>query len=196
MTFRFNEDLMLEDARVLLRPMVKTDADKLLHAASKDPELLRYSPSPITNRLQLQAYVDRAVELRATGQRYTFTVLDKLRNAFAGSTSYLHISPPDDRLEIGATWYGPEFQRSGLNRHCKLLLLTHAFEVLGAERVEFRTDERNAASRKAIEGIGGCYEGLLRQHMLMPDGFRRNTVCYSILKEEWPALKAHFPIAP
>jgi RimJ/RimL family protein N-acetyltransferase len=124
--------------------------------------------------------------------RYTFTVFDKTKNAYAGSTSFLNISNPDDRLEIGATWYGKEFQRTGLNRNCKYLLMQYAFDNVGAERVEFRTDERNLASRQAIEKIGGQFEGILRRHTVMYDGFRRNTVCYSILKREWNELKNHF----
>ena len=133
--------------------------------------------------------------MRENGIRYTFTVWDKMEQAFAGSTSFLNISEADDRLEIGATWYGRKFQRTGLNRHCKFLLLSYTFEVLKAVRVEFRTDERNTDSRTAIEKIGGIYEGTLRTHMLMPDGHRRNTACYSILSSEWMDLKNKFPVA-
>jgi N-acetyltransferase len=99
------------------------------------------------------------------------------------------VSDKDQRLEIGWTWFGKAFQRTGLNRNVKFLMLQYAFEQLQFERVELKTDERNHPSRKAIEGIGGKFEGILRSHMQLPDGFRRNTVYYSILKAEWPALK-------
>ncbi|MBS1568016.1 MAG: GNAT family N-acetyltransferase [Bacteroidetes bacterium] len=189
MQFPFEKEIVLEDAVALLRPARAEDATALLDVAIRDKDLLQYSPKPIHTPELLRAYMDRAVAMRKRHERYTFTVFDKRRNAFAGSTSFLNISDPDDRLEIGATWYGKEFQRTGLNRHCKYLLMDFAFGELGAERVEFRTDERNQASRRAIEGIGGRFEGMLRHHMLMHDGFRRNTVCYGMLRPEWEEVK-------
>src|SRR5690606_4403529 len=103
------------------------------------------------------------------------------------------ISLKDLRLEIGWTWIDRATQGSGLNKHCKYLLLSYAFENLGIQRIEFKTDSRNIQSRKAIEKIGGVYEGLLRNHTLLPDGYRRDTVYYSILKAEWEAVKRrHF----
>lgn len=185
MHFPFEEQITLENSVALLRPMRQEDAEALLAVATADKQLLQYSPVPISSRELLLAYISRALESRDRKERYTFTVFDKRRNAYAGSTSFMNVSDRDDRLEIGSTWYGKEFQRTGLNRNCKYLLLEYAFEGLGAERVELRTDERNRASREAIEGIGGRYEGLLRRHMLMSDGFRRNTACYSILRDEW-----------
>jgi RimJ/RimL family protein N-acetyltransferase len=163
-----------------------------LPVATKDKDLLQFSPAPIYTKDLLQKYIDKAVENRLNKNRYTFIVFDKTQNAYAGSTSFLNISNPDDRLEIGATWYGKNFQGTGLNRNCKYLLMEFAFDKLDAERIEFKTDERNLASRKAIEKIGGQLEGILRQHTLMYDGFRRNTVCYSILKSEWRKLKSTF----
>lgn len=194
MIFDFSREIILENERVLMRPAQQGDATILAGAALSDLKLLRYSPSQIHTPALLENYIDTALRLRDEHTRYTFAVYDKTTGSWAGSTSYLNISEADDRLEIGATWYGIPYQRSGLNRHCKYLLLCHAFESLLAVRVEFRTDERNEASRKAIEKIGGKFEGTLRQHMLMPDGHRRNTVCYSILKREWEELKHRFPI--
>ncbi|VTP91657.1 Putative ribosomal N-acetyltransferase YdaF [Sphingobacterium daejeonense] len=170
-------------------PLAEQDIDHLLQVATADVDLLQYSPSPIYNRELLEKYVKKAMENRSSGIRYTFSVFDKTKCAYAGCTSLLNISNLDDRLEIGGTWYGKQFQQTGLNRNCKYLLLEYAFDTLGAERVEFRTDERNQASRTAIEKIGGQLEGILRSHTLMHDGFRRNTVCYSILKREWEGLK-------
>ena len=189
MNFSFDKEIILENAFVLVRPINATDVDNLFTVATKDKDLLQFSPTPIYTKELLKTYIDKAVDNRRDKNRYTFVVFDKKRNAFAGSTSFLNISNADDRLEIGATWYGKEFQRTGLNRNCKYLLLEYAFDNLNAERVEFKTDERNLASRKAIEKIGGQFEGILRRHTLMYDGFRRNTVCYSILKSEWNNLK-------
>jgi len=192
MNFSFDEEIILENSFVLLRPINKTDLDHLLPVATKDEDLLQFSPAQICTRELLKTYIDTAVENKINKNRYAFTVFDKTGNRFAGSTSFLNISNPDDRLEIGSTWYGKEFQKTGLNRNCKYLLLQYAFDTLEAERVEFKTDERNLASRNAIEKIGGQFEGILRRHTLMSDGFRRNTICYSILKPEWAALKKHF----
>jgi len=192
MNFQFDKDIILENSFVLLRPINKQDIENLLEVATKDKDLLQFSPSPVYNEELLTEYIDKAIQYRQNNIRYTFCVFDKTKNAYAGSTSFLNISNPDDRLEIGATWYGKEYQRTGLNRNCKYLLLEYAFDKLSAERVEFKTDERNIASRKAIEKIGAQFEGLLRRHTLMYDGFRRNTVCYSILKSEWQDLRIQF----
>jgi len=192
MNFSFDEEIILENNFALLRPINKADIDNLLAIAIKDKDLLQFSPVPVYTKSLLKEYIDKAVDNRLNKSRYTFIVFDKIQNAYAGSTAFLNISNPDDRLEIGATWYGKEFQRTGLNRNCKYLLLQYAFDNLEAERVEFKTDERNSASRKAIEKIGGQFEGILRRHTLMYDGFRRNTVYYSILRSEWSKLKNHF----
>ncbi len=176
----------------MLKPICEADVENLLTVAIKHKDLLQFSPSPIYSKELLEAYIDKAVENRQHKIRYTFCVFDKTKNAYAGSTSFLNVSNADDRLEIGGTWYGKEFHGTGLNKNCKYVLLEFAFDTLNAERIEFKTDERNIASRKAIEKIGGKYEGLLRQHTLLYDGFRRNTVCYSILKSEWQHLKPQF----
>lgn len=107
----------------------------------------------------------------------------------AGATRYLNIMPKDRGLEIGGTWYGPEFQRTIVNTECKHLLLKHAFESLGCIRVQLKTDLRNERSQKAIERIGAVREGVLRNHMILPDGHCRHSVFYSILDTEWPGVK-------
>ena len=107
----------------------------------------------------------------------------------AGATRYLNIVPQDRGLEIGGTWYGPEFQRTAVNTECKYLLLSHAFETLGCIRVQLKTDLRNERSQKAIERIGAVKEGVLRNHMILPDGRYRHSVFYSILDTEWPEVK-------
>jgi RimJ/RimL family protein N-acetyltransferase len=192
MNFTFDKEIILENKSVLLRPIQKPDVDNLLIVATRDKDLLQFSPTPIYTKYLLQNYIEKVIGSRQTKIRYPFIVFDKTQNAYAGSTSFLNISNADDRLEIGGTWYGKDFQRTGVNRNCKYLMLQYAFDKLNAERVEFKTDERNQASRKAIEKIGGQFEGLLRRHTLMHDGFRRNTACYSILKSEWEQLAIHF----
>ena len=107
----------------------------------------------------------------------------------AGATRYLNIMPRDRGLEIGGTWYGLDFQRTAVNTECKYLLLRHAFETLGAIRVQLKTDSRNVRSQKAIERIGGVKEGVLRNHMILPDGTIRHSVFYSILDSEWEGVK-------
>lgn len=192
MPFPFNENIILENERTRLQPVSVEDTANLLAVATADEKLLQYSPSRIHSAEYLKEYIEKALALRANSERYTFSVFDKQANEYAGSTSFLNISDYDMRLEIGATWIGRKFQKTGLNRNCKYLLLGYAFDNLLYERVEFRTDERNTASRTAIENIGGRLEGILRSHTLMPDGFRRNTACYSILKNEWEQMKDSF----
>ncbi len=196
MNFPFDYPIILENSKVLRRPIEQTDFQYLLPLALEDKKLLQFSPAPIYSETLLETYISTAIQLRETKNRYTFIVFDKLKLAYAGSTSFLNISNNDERLEIGATWYGKSFQRTGLNRQCKFLLLEYAFEILKAHRVEFKTDERNIASRTAIEKIGATYEGNLREHTLMYDGFRRNTVYYSILKNEWEKSKDEFLTYP
>ena len=192
MDFNFEKEIILEDDRVKLRPLLPSDLDNLLPPAASDEKLVQYSPKPIHTKELMTEYIKTALADRTTHDRYAFTIFDKQANAYAGSTSFLFVSNYNLRLEIGHTWLGTGFQKTGLNRHCKFLLLSYAFDELGFERVEFKTDERNNASRTAIEKIGGKLEGILRSHTLMNDGFRRNSVYYSILKSEWPAVKLQF----
>ncbi len=109
----------------------------------------------------------------------------------AGATRFLNIMPADRGLEIGGTWYGMDFQRTAVNTECKYLLMLHAFESLGAIRVQLKTDSRNERSQKAIERIGAKKEGILRNHMILPDGYIRHSVFYSILDSEWPVVKTN-----
>lgn len=190
MNFPFSQELILENDRARLRPLLIADQDNLLDIATADNTLLQYSPMPVFNKELLTQYIAKAVHDREHNTRYPFIIFDKRQNAYAGSTSFLNISNVNSKVEIGGTWLGPSFQKTGLNRSCKLLLLTFVFETLEAERVEFKTDERNAASRKAIEAIGGQFEGILRRDTLMYDGFRRSTTYYGILREEWPEIKS------
>jgi RimJ/RimL family protein N-acetyltransferase len=118
-----------------------------------------------------------------------FVAIHLASGGVAGATRYLNIMPHDRGLEIGGTWYGPEFQRTAVNTECKYLLMSHAFEKLGAIRVQLKTDSRNERSQKAIERIGAKKEGVLRNHMILQGGYFRHSVFYSVLDTEWPEVK-------
>ena len=184
----FIENIVLENDRVRLEPLGKNHVNELLPIAIKHPDLLQYSPSPFGTRELLEENISKAITSRIDEQRYPFAIFDKLNNRFVGSTSFGNISTKDKRLEIGWTWIDKESQGTGLNKYCKHLMLSHAFEKLIMQRVEFKTDNRNNQSKKAIEKIGGTFEGILRSHTLMLDGYRRDTAYYSILKNEWDSI--------
>jgi RimJ/RimL family protein N-acetyltransferase len=156
--------IVLENTRARLEPLSLAHVDLLLPVAQQDPELLRYSPSTVYTRELLTEYIRQALSERAAGTKYPFAIFDKYTGQYAGSTSFGAISNADQRLEIGWTWIGKDFQRTGLNRNCKLLQLSYVFETLGFERVEFKTDARNMQSRKALEQIGALQEGIFRNH--------------------------------
>ena len=187
--FDFKQELILENDRVRLEPLQESHFSALLPICEQAPKLLQYSPSAFGTAGHLQAYIEQALAARRNEQRYPFATYDKQLGQMVGSTSFGNVSNPHRRLEIGWTWITPQVQRSGLNRKAKLLQLSYAFETLGLARVEFKADARNEASRRAMEGIGATFEGCLRSHTLMQDGFRRDTVYYSILQEEWPMVK-------
>ena len=128
------------------------------------------------------------------GTDLPFVVIHLVSGRVAGATRYLNIVPKDRGLEIGGTWYGPEFQRTPVNTECKYLLLQHAFETLGCIRVQLKTDLRNERSQKAIERLGAVKEGVLRNHMILPDGRYRDSVFYSILDTEWPEVKKRLEV--
>ncbi len=151
MTFPFGEEIRLENSFALLSPLQISDHTNLLHVAKSDKNLLQFSPLPIYTEKLLRQYIEKAIMERQSKNRYAFSIFDKTKNAFAGSTSFLNISNGDSRLEIGGTWIGNDFQKTGLNRNCKYLMLSFAFDKLNAERLEFRTDERNLKSRTAIK---------------------------------------------
>ncbi len=138
----------------------------------------------------VRVWGERAMEATASGAAVAFAVIDVARGEAVGGTTYMDISPADRRLEIGSTWLGRAVWRTAVNTECKYLLLRHAFEVLGMNRVQLKTDARNVRSQAAIERLGATKEGVLRAHMLLPDGFVRDTVMYSIIAPEWPAVKA------
>lgn len=189
MEFPFDSNIILEDHRARLEAFSEVHVDLLAPIVIQNPGLLRYSPAKLDNREDLIQYIKTHMGMRQDRIKYALAVYDKEKDAWAGSSSFMHISERDDNLEIGSTWIGRRFQRTGLNRHMKFLMLQYAFETLGAIRVAFRVDDRNEQSKTAVLAIGATYEGTLRNHIRMADGFIRDTVCYSILVEEWPEIK-------
>jgi RimJ/RimL family protein N-acetyltransferase len=162
-----------------------------LKEAAADGELWTLRVTSVPEPEQTRAYIEAALAGQAAGHRLPFAVLDSASGRVLGSTSYHDIVPGIDRLEIGWTWYARSVQRSAVNTTAKLLLLTHAFETLGAQLVGWRTDNYNFASQRAIERLGARKDGVLRHHALRRDGTVRDTVMYSLAAGEWPEVKAH-----
>lgn len=184
MHFDFNHELILENERVKLAPLTSSHFDDLLPFSLNEPTLWDFSITPASGKENLKTYLKSAKKMRENKSGYPFLVFDKKTQKVAGSTRFYSIDFTHRVLSIGYTWYGKEFHRSGLNRHCKFLMLSYAFETLKVERVEFRADERNKASVAAMEGIGCSQEGVLRNDCKGTTG-RRNTVVLSMLKSEW-----------
>lgn len=184
-------DLVLENPYVRLRPLQESDVPHLLPFAEQEPELWRYSLMQIQGAADLQNYIRTALVGRAAGKEFPFMVWDKQQEAYAGSTRYYDIQYANNMLQIGYTWFGKKFQGTRVNKSCKFLMLQYAFETLGMHRVEFRADERNQHSRRAMLSIGCTYEGTLRSHMPLAEGTRRNSVIFSILREEWDTRVKH-----
>jgi N-acetyltransferase len=174
---------------VTLEPLTREHVP-LIASASADGDLgalwFTGAPSPQT----AAAWVDMRLALQTPDTGLTF-VVRRRDGTVVGSSSYMNVDPPNRRLEIGNTWYGASVRRSGVNTETKLLMLTHAFEVLGCVAVEFRTHFFNFTSRAAIERLGAKQDGVLRSHQLLTDGTRRDTVVYSILDIEWPTVRRH-----
>lgn len=184
----FGWDIHLQNDRVLLRPLEAGDLEKL-ESIAYHPSIWEMGTVNISSKDQLQKYIRNALEERKNNLSYPFIIYDKLNGSFAGSTRFGTFSFPNKRLEIGWTWLHPDYQRSGLNRHCKYILLQYAFEVLGMHRVEFKTDVLNLQSRNAILGIGAKKEGIFRKHMITETGRIRDSIYFSIIDEEWPGIK-------
>ena len=179
----------LENQRVKLTLL---DLSNYIHLSdiANQKKLVQYSPTDIETPKALKKFVETAIANYNSKNAIPFIIFDKEKNAYAGCTRYMNIDWKNNVIEIGSTWIGREFQGTELNVNMKFLMLQYAFETLNFNKVDFRADERNIASRKAIEKLGATQEGVLRKNVIMLDGFVRNTVCYGILKEEWPRIKA------
>lgn len=184
------EPVVLTGRHVRLEPMTEAHVPGLAAVGCEASIWEHMLYGRIENEADMLRWVRDILARRARGTDLPFVVVHLASGRLAGATRYMEIRPEHRGLEIGGTWYGLEFQRTAVNTECKYLLLRHAFEVLGAIRVQFKTDLRNERSQRALERIGAVKEGVLRNHMILPDGRIRDSVYYSILDREWPAVKA------
>lgn len=181
--------VLLEGAHVRLEPLAPAHAAPLADA-TLGHDLFAHFPYVLSTREDVERWVDEMLGAQAAGSSVTFATLDRASGRVAGSTSFLAIERAHRRAEIGSTWIAPPWQRTALNTEAKYLMLRHAFEEAGANRIEFKTDFRNARSRAALRRIGAREEGTFRNHMVMPDGRLRDSVYFSVIAEEWPDVKA------
>lgn len=186
MDFNFSSNIVLEDDLVLLRPLQKTDVDNLLEISLNEPETWEYSLIRANGKENLENYINIAIKARDNKIEFPFIVFDKKSGKYAGSTRFYDMNISFKTLQLGYTWYGSVFRGTGLNKHCKYLLLQYAFETMGMERVEFRADNNNQRSVAAMKSIGCKVEGVMRNHMpTFGSEVRRDTIVLSILREEW-----------
>jgi len=184
----FTQHVVLENRRVRLRPLDVSDFEAL-KAIAFDPDIWRYTLTRGDDAVNLAAYLSAARQDRQAERRYPFVLVDRETGRLAGSTSYYNVSEANQSLSIGYTWLGTDFQRTGLNRAAKHLLLSHAFGSLACERVELETDSRNQQSQQAMRRMGATEEGTLRSHRPTQGGIRRDTVIFSIIRPEWDELR-------
>ena len=185
MKFNFENDYYLENDFVILEPLKESHFDELLKFSLNEPELWTYSLVKADSELNLKNYLNQALKGKEHKKEYPFIVYDKINKCYAGSTRFYDIQLENSCLQLGYTWVGKQFQRTGLNRHSKFLLLEFAFKILEAERVEFRADNENTKSIDAMKNIGCTTEGVLRSNCPKTDDTRRDSIVLSILKKEW-----------
>ena len=187
---RFIEPVTLRGEVATLEPLAVPHVPALAEAA-KDGELWRLWYTGVASPERMHDYVATALDWRERLDAMPFVVRQNASGDIVGCTRYFNVDAANRRLEIGHTWYAKRVQRTPLNTECKLLLLTHAFETLRCIAVEFRTHWFNHASRAAIARLGAKQDGVLRNHAVMPDGTKRDTVVFSIIDGEWPAVRQH-----
>ena len=185
----FLDPVTLSGGLVVLEPMTHDHHDGLVEAA-RDGRLWELWYTSVPTPEGMREEIERRLGQQLLGEMLPFTARRRSDGRVVGMTTYLHVDPSTPRVEIGSTWTARSAQRTGLNAESKLLLLTHAFDVLGCTVVEFRTHWHNRQSREAITRLGAKQDGVLRSHQRMPDGSLRDTVVYSILDNEWPAVRA------
>lgn len=184
------EPATLEGRLVRLEPLQMQHASEL-YEVSRDPGLWTYKPVAQPRSLgDFEQLIASVLQASKTGACLPFAIFSLDRGCAVGETRYHNLMLQDHGVEIGWTWLTPSVQRTGVNTECKYLLLAHAFEVWGAIRVQFRTHHLNTTSQRALERIGAVREGVLRNHLIMPDGSYRHSVYYSIIQSEWPSVKA------
>lgn len=186
----FVDSVSLRGQYVTLVPLSQSHHDDLVEAA-QDGELWTLWYTSVPSPDKMWAEIERRLGLQTQDSMLPFAVIENSTNTAVGMTTYMHIDALNRRVEIGSTWYRKRVQRSALNTECKLLLLTHAFEQLKCIAVEFRTHFFNRQSRTAIERLGARLDGILRQHLVQPNGTLRDTCVYSVLDREWPSVQAN-----
>ncbi len=179
----------LDGDRVRLEPLGEQHADDLREAAA-DAAIFRWILGLPMDDARFASWFETTMAAAAARTEVPFATIDRASGRPIGSTRFMTIAPEHRRVEIGWTWLATAYQRTGTNREAKLLQMTHAFETLGAERVEFKTHARNEASRAALVGIGTTFEGVLRHHSILADGSNRDSAFYGVIADEWPAVKA------
>jgi RimJ/RimL family protein N-acetyltransferase len=163
-----------------------------LTAIGIDESIWQYMPyGQMRNEGDIRRWVQDILARAAEGNDLPFAAIDLAAGCVAGATRYMEIRREHRGLEIGGTWYGAAFRRTRVNTECKFLLLEHAFERMGCIRVQLKTDARNERSQRAIERIGAVREGVLRKHLILPNGYVRDSVYYSVVDSEWPNVKTH-----
>ena len=181
----------MESTHLRIEPLTVARIPELFSAIGTDPEIYQWLPFSTPSDLdEFSKIFQNFVDESTSGKRVAFVVVLKSTGLAIGTTSFLDLNPTHRSIEIGSTFYAKEYWRSFVNTECKLMMLSEAFEVRGAERVTLKTDSQNERSRAAILRLGASYEGILRHHMLRPNGTWRDSAYFSILSEEWPAVKA------
>lgn len=183
--FDFSKDYVLEDERVVLRPVSSSDISFLEQYVINEPELWQFSLVAIKQPADLKGYIESAIQSRNNKTAYPFIVYDKISKTYVGSTRFYDMQLAFETTQLGYTWYSKKVWGTGLNAHCKFLLLQFAFEKMNFKRVEFRADNNNKRSIAAMQKIGCTMEGVLRSHMPKPDGTRRDSIVLSITQEDW-----------
>ena len=173
---------------VRLEPLTLDHLDALCEVGF-DPSIWTWNPSPIRNRSDMQAYIESALNAQVNGDMLPFATVEQSSGRPIGSTRYGQIAMEHKRLEIGWTWITPAWQRTAINTEAKLLMLRHAFDTLGCNRVEWKTDALNERSRNAILRLGAQFEGTHRSHMVVEGGRIRDTVYFSVIRSEWPSIE-------
>ena len=180
--------ISLSDQRILLEPLTEAHIEAML-PLSKDSDIWTWYTADLTKPQDLKSWMTSRLQESECGEKMSYAVILKETGQVIGSSSYGHIDWKEKCIEIGWTWLGKEYIGTGINKHMKYLMLSHAFERMEIERLELRTDEENTRSRKAMEKIGATFDGTLRNHRTTQGNRRRNTVIYSIIKSEWEPIK-------
>jgi len=185
--FDFTKNYVLEDDRVILFPATMPIITELDQYVKNEPDIWKYSLVAIQTEADLKAYIASAIEARNNKTTYAFVVYDKTLKCYVGSSRFYDIQLASETTQLGYTWYSKKVWGTGLNQHCKYLLLQFAFDQMNFKRVEFRADNDNKRSIAAMQKIGCKVEGVLRSHLPRPDGTRRDSIVLSITKDDWDA---------